>query len=195
MNVKDILNFDIEDISKMNRSELAKTVSILSSASNKRIKRFNTKGISTPATTGANRSGGNFSVKGKSVNELRSEFVRVSRFLNAKTSTYKGYVNVQKEFEKRVGGNLSPTETKTFWNVYNKLSEIEPVSLKKYGSKQTQEMLFDMIEQKSSLNADELLEMGMGKLQESYEKIEEEYAKKIEGYNGTTDFFKFGYDL
>lgn len=52
MSVQDFLNLDISDISKMTRKELAKATSVLGSAVNKRVKRFEKKDISTRATEG-----------------------------------------------------------------------------------------------------------------------------------------------
>lgn len=195
MTVQEILNFDIADISKMTKKDLAHTVSILSSASNKRIKRFNTKGLETPATKGAKRSGGNFSVKGKNVNELRSEFVRAKTFLNAKTSTSKGYKKVIKEFEERVGGKMSISQTKTFWEAYNKLVETNPHQLQEYGSDKVQRMLRDEMVDNNITDPDDLVKYGMSKLDSMYESIEEEYNRKVEGYEGSSDFFKLGEDL
>ena len=40
MNVKDILSMNLLDVQKLNRRELAKIVTQLSSAANKRMKRF-----------------------------------------------------------------------------------------------------------------------------------------------------------
>lgn len=191
MNIKDILNLDIGDISKLNRQELAKTVSILGSAANKRLKRFSNKEIETPATRAVARSGGKISVADKNINELRAEFVRAKTFLTAKTSTYKGFTNVQKQFEKRIGGILTPAETKEFWSAYNKLSELEPQFLKVYGSDRMQQFLHDEII-KSNNDSDSLVKNAKFELDKAYEKIEEEYAEKEDGINGVSDFFELG---
>ena len=193
MTIDELLNLDIGDVSKLNRQELAKVVSKLGSASNKRVKRFNEKGVETPATRGLQRSGGNISVKGKTANQLRAEYVRAKTFLTAKTSTSKGFKKIKKDFETRIGGALSPEETKTFWSAYNKLYELEPGFLRLYGSDRMQQYLRDEVI--NGNNSDDLATAGRNRLQESYEQIEREYVEKEDGYNGTSDFFELGEDL
>ena len=195
MKIDELINLDIGDISKLNRAELAKVVSQLGSAANKRVKRFEQKGIETPATKGLQRSGGNISVKGKNINQLRSEYVRAKTFLSAKTSTSKGFKTVKKQFEKRIGGALTPEETKKFWSAYNKLSEIEPRFLQLYGSDRMQQYLRDEIVQNPGKESDDLALSGKSVLQQSYEQIEKEYAEKEDGINGTSDFFELGEDF
>ena len=195
MNIEQLLNLDVGDIQKLDRKQLAKVVSQLGSAANKRVKRFNEKGIETPAVKGLSRSGGNISVSGKNVNQLRAEYVRAKTFLTAKTSTRKGYISVIKNFEKRIGGALSPEETKKFWSAYNKLSELEPRFLKLYGSDRMQQYLRDEIVQNPVSDSDDLLSSSLRQLQDTYEEIEQEYNEKEDGINGTSDFFELGEDL
>lgn len=95
-------------IEKMSQKDLARVVTRLSSAANKRVRRIEAKGISTPATRQAERSGGKFSAKGKNLNELRSEYKRVKTFLKSETSTLTGY----KKFSKRFEQKLQKTRTK-----------------------------------------------------------------------------------
>jgi hypothetical protein len=195
MNINELMNLDISDVQRMTRRELAKAVSTLGSAANKRIKRFETKGIETPALRGVKRSGGNISTKGKTVNELRAEYVRAKTFLGAKTSTVKGYKTVQKQFEERIGGKLSEDETKTFWSAYNKLSELEPNFLKLYGSDRMQQYLRDEMTQHPGSESEDLAKMGKNRLEEMYRQIEEEYNSKEGGISGLSDFFELGEDL
>lgn len=187
MNVQDILNLDISEISKMDRKTLAKTVSTLASAGNKRVKRLKNKGIETPALRGLEKTGGNLSVKGKDVNALRKEFMRAKTFLTAKTSTFKGYKAVQKEFEERIGGKLTPEQTKRFWSAYNKANEREPNFLKLYGSSQMQSYIREEIEQNKGLDSTQLAEKAINRINELYE---EEQAQGEEFDFGT--FFEYG---
>lgn len=88
--VQRVLNTDITQFEKMERPELAKEVSILASAANKRIKRLQQAGYNTPALRYTMEHGGKFSVKGKSHDELLEEIKRAKGFLAAKTSTVSG---------------------------------------------------------------------------------------------------------
>ena len=97
MGIKKILSTGWDILSKMNRSALAKTVSSLASAANKRLKRMKQSGEVSPAYRYAERTGGKFSVKGKSVNELRAEYVRAKNFLEQRSSTLKGWKAIKKE--------------------------------------------------------------------------------------------------
>lgn len=89
-------------ISRMSEPELRKVVTRLASAANKRIARIEAKGITTPATRGAEKSGGRFTSKGKDLNELRAEYIRVKSFLGEETSTISGYKKFAKRFEKKI---------------------------------------------------------------------------------------------
>ena len=224
MNINDLLNLDIRDVQKMTRNELAKAVSTLGSAANKRVKRQIEKDISSPAVRGFVRAGGLepvngefklakggyntkdmgngvtkvsalISVKGKNINQLRSEYVRAKTFLNAKTSTIKGFKQVQKEFETRIGGKLTTDEQKDFWSAYNKLSELEPNFLKLFGSDRMQQYLRNEMTQNPGRETDALVKVGKDRLEEMYRQIEEEYNSKEGGINGVSDFFELGEDL
>lgn len=189
MKIEDFLNLSVGDVQTMNRSDLAKITSVLGSAVNKRIKRFEQSDISTPATAGIQRSGGNISVKGKNVNELRKEFNRAKTFLTAKTGSRKGFQSYQKEIEKRVGV-MTPDESKEFWSAYRKLEEINPAVVRSYGSSQTQTMLRDI--QVNKQPDSDLTAAGKNALQAIYEQIESDYAAKERAYNG--DFFEIADD-
>lgn len=172
MSVKDFINLDISDVSKMTRKDLAKATSVLGSAVNKRVKRFNEKGIATRATEGLKKSGGNISVKGKNVNQLRQEFLRAKKFIDAKTSTYKGYVRTQKEIEKRLGGSVTPEQSKLLWSAYNKISEIDGYFNKLYGSEQAQAFLRDEIINNPNISMDNLITKGIERINILYEQNE-----------------------
>lgn len=104
--VKELVHMSASDIKGYDRSNLAKIVTKLNSAANKRLKRLEQSGYSTPAMRSAKVSNGKkFSVAGKSLKQLRAEYIRVSNFLKADTSTKKGYKtflgNIKKSFENR----------------------------------------------------------------------------------------------
>jgi hypothetical protein len=173
MTIKEILGLEPEQLMKMNRKELATVTSLLSRGANKRMQRLEAKELDTPALQGLERSGGRFSTRGKNLNELRSEFYRVSHFLNARTSTITGAKKVHKEVEERIGGALTPSQMKDFWGTYRKLKEMEPASLQDYGSDQVQQFLRkEFVE--SGFDSDTTIESAQEELNQAYEEREEE---------------------
>lgn len=167
MKYSDILKIDIEDISKMSRSELAKTVKTLGDVANKRLNRAMTKTDISPAVKSLLNSGGKVKTGGKTRNQLLSEYKRVSQFLQNKTSTQIGYRRVKKEFEARIGGSITPEQTKSLWGVYNKITSLDPNFSAKYGSTQLQSDIRDEII--AGKMDDDILKNALDKLQSFYD--------------------------
>ena len=72
-------------------AEYRKEASRLASMANKRVTRLEANDLKdAPAYRGYIESGGKFSVKGKTYNELQVEVARMRTFINANTSTIKG---------------------------------------------------------------------------------------------------------
>lgn len=88
-------------IGHMKESTLRQAVTRLSSAMNKRLDRAAKAGNLSPAMEEAMRSGGRFSAKGKSHEELKAEFIRLKQFATDPTSTHPGWNRVQKEATKK----------------------------------------------------------------------------------------------
>lgn len=142
---QEIANIDIREFNSLNRAELAKKTSQLASVANKRMTRMEKSGIESPAYKSAQKYLGKedapkrFSVRGKGINELRAEFIRLKQFLESKTSTLKGHKEVRKEFYKRLGvpegEEMSEDDESEFWDAYN---ELEPYisQLIRYENKQ-----------------------------------------------------------
>lgn len=130
--ISDILDLPLSKIMSMSRRDLAKTVSKLASAGNKRIVRLQKQNITTPASEYILTHGGKFSVAGKNVAELREEFQRVKGFLESKTATVRGYKKWSSEMSKTLFKNtginydaLSEDEKRIFWKAYSKLEELD----------------------------------------------------------------------
>ena len=155
---KELLTLDLGDFLSMNRRELSKVVSTLSSAANKRVRRMEQQEIESPAYLKMKESGGYFGSKGKDLNELRAEYMRVSGFLRAKTSSLSGYKKVKSDMYKRLGmkkGETIPEEQlKAFWTAYN---EAEP-SLNQFikGSEELQKIAYSVWSGNTEMNGNEL---------------------------------------
>lgn len=168
MTIKEALSLEPEQIMKLKKDELKKVVSTMASAANKRIKNLNKNNLSTPSLDSVNRSGGKFTTRNKNINQLRSEYSRVSAFLNAKTSTVKGAKKVIKDIEKRIGGHLKPHEMKNLWEAYRRIEELDPNFLKMYGSSQMQQYLRDEIVSGNN-EISELINKGVMAINKNYE--------------------------
>lgn len=84
--------------------ELKAETSRLNSMANKRIRRLQEKGMSTPAYDKWIADGGEFfSVRGKDWNETQKELARVRNFIDSKTSSIRGATNVLKEMAENTG--------------------------------------------------------------------------------------------
>lgn len=133
--VNDLINLSATQIKNLNRRELSQVVSRLSSAANKRLKRFEKAGIETPATRAAMKTG-KFSVKGKDLKQLRTEYKRVKGFLTSETGTRKGYNSFLKRLKRSFGeagvkiGGETPEEIEQFIDeetrIYDWLAERNP---------------------------------------------------------------------
>lgn len=131
--VNDLLDINPDAFNNMNRGELAKVVSRLASAANKRIKRvgeyMDKRGVNYKAGTIAKSD--KFSVKGKGINQLRAEYARIRDFMERKTSTVKGIKKVEKDFIARVSDRLGYTpedftsdQLSRFWHAYKRADEM-----------------------------------------------------------------------
>lgn len=186
--IGEIADMSIEELNAMDRGTLAKAVSRLSSAANKRIKRIKEQGLETPATKSVDKSGGKFSTRGKSLNQLRSEFIRAKRFLANKTSTVKGYKAFKKEFFDRVQAkadiraNLSDSELNRFWDIYSKSANLQPFV---NGSPVLQKIVFDMFIKYQDEESEDILTRVQ-------QKFDIWYAEQQETENeyGTSKFFR-----
>ena len=90
ISIDKLTNLSATQIKQYDRKNLAKIVTKLSSAANKRVSRLQKSGYNTPALRQSYR-GEHFGSKGKNLKQLRSEYKRVSLFLKSETSTVKGY--------------------------------------------------------------------------------------------------------
>lgn len=99
--VNQLVHLSATQIKEYDRQNLARIVTKLDSAANKRLVRLEKAGYNTPAMRAAKVDNGErFSVAGKNLKELRAAYIRVSNFLKSDTSTKKGYKSFLKEMQK-----------------------------------------------------------------------------------------------
>lgn len=109
--VEILLNMELNDLRKMSRADLARNVSKLASAANKRIVRIEKAGVYSPSVEYVKQHGGKFSVAGKSKQQLLIEYNRVADFLTSKTSSVRGAKKWEKDVAKGVREILKGNQT------------------------------------------------------------------------------------
>ena len=184
MTTSELLNLSSVEISKLKKPQLRKIVQTLASTSNKRLKRLQQKGISTPASRYANKSG-KFSTKGKNINQLRAEYIRAKNFLQSKTSTLKGYKQFKKEVQKNLaekGINISSDKLEPIFNIYEKLKDINPSVTEKNLKYVTLQEISE--ELKDGQTEEEILSRINDNLSQMYEQ-----EMELENYGTISDFF------
>ena len=184
MTTSELLNLSSVEISKLKKPQLRKIVQTLASTSNKRLKRLQQKGISTPASRYVNKIG-KFSTKGKNINQLRAEYIRAKNFLQSKTSTLKGYKQFKKEVQKNLsekGINISSDNLESIFNIYEKLKDINPSVAEKNLKYVTLQEISE--ELKDGQTEDEILSRINDNLSQMYEQ-----EMELENYGTISDFF------
>lgn len=127
--ISDIYSMSLRDFSQLNRSELRQAVSRLSSAANKRLKRLSESGVESLSARTVEQSGGKFSTRGKGLDELRAEFMRVKDFLKSSTSTVKGARQAERDAIQAVkdiyGEDLAGRDIRKMLDDFYKLQEYD----------------------------------------------------------------------
>lgn len=129
LTVKNLLSISSSDFSKLSQKDLKKAVSVLASAGNKRLRRLEKSGVTSSAYRHITHSGGDFSIKGKNLNQLRSEFIRAKNFLQSKGGSVTGARKIQRETIsslEKVGVTLTEKQYNDFWEAYEKIKELSP---------------------------------------------------------------------
>lgn len=184
MNVKglkitDIMDLSWEKLNSLSESEFRQLTARLVSASNKRLKRLekSTRGKSSFAYQFVEERGRKFSTRGKSLNQLRTEFKASKQFLSMKTSTVKGWNKYRKGMEERTGYategeslNWSERTWSKYWKVYRRFEETHGGTFKKGDSDRIQQMLTELMDSSDKRrSADTFQEM----LEDAYDEMYE----------------------
>ena len=182
MTTKQILNMGISDFNRMDRRELSKAVSTLASTANKRIASLRKSGVASSAYNKA-MSGGRFGAKGKNVQQLRGEFVRVRSFLTAETSTVKGAKGVMANTIRSLrdrGVQIDADNYNKFFDAYERLKRIDP----SVSNKALRYKVFDEIANTiDGVDTDTVVQTIMDKLSEIYES-------GVDNDNGLSAYFE-----
>lgn len=125
----------VENPSILTKEELKKTVQSLRKLAKQRITRFEKsgyQGLSNPINQLKDKD---LSIRGKNINQLRNLYSQLYNFMQAETSTKRGFERVKKEQYKylqkegKTGKDIleeikvNPEKEKEFWQTYNKVAE------------------------------------------------------------------------
>ena len=192
-NINELINLDINDVQKLKRSDLAKVVSQLSAAANKRVKRLSQTDVGelSPAYQRALQHG-KFGAAGKNINQLRNEYAEVRNFLKLKTSSVSGWKKVRKNTENRLGSKFtSVDQEKRFWRAYRQLEADNYGAVHAVGSTESQRLVRQEMEQNTS---EDLIDRMLDRLDEEYERQQINLiGKDLDDYDAG-DFFTIGDD-
>lgn len=131
-NVKGLSTSDIlkMDVYKLQKESFKKVLNRLVSSANKRLRRLEQKAPSSPALRQHQDEDGNliqFSTKGmKTRNQLEEVMRRVKNFMQAETSTIKGFKAFRKEVESKWGEFESTEQESEFYTAYNEWLATHP---------------------------------------------------------------------
>lgn len=193
LTISDILDMDWETINKMSASDLRAVTSRLVSASNKRIRRLEKTptGTSSFAYQSVEERGRMFSVKGKSVNQLKNEFKIASNFLRFKTSTVKGWKKYRSKMEKSVSdatyGESQTWSEKTWsklWKVYRRTEELHGGSFKKGDSDKIQKKLYSIFADSDKRRS---VDYFSDKLEDKYNELYESSQSEVKNIQDAFD--------
>ena len=137
MGIEDILNMDYDDIATMGEVDLKKITNRLVSASNKRIRRLEARGLeSLSRPLQGKQEGFRFSIEGKDRNQTLQTFGEAKNFLNSASSSVRGIGKISKEVMDKWGIDIededSPIDYKDAWKMYREFAERNPSLVAKH---------------------------------------------------------------
>lgn len=197
---KKLLALSGKDLKNMDRRELAKVVSTISSAANKRIKRLEQAGQPIGDTVPR------FSVAGKSRNELMKEFRRVKDFMNAEQLSLGGQSRLArrtaqglaaaitgegtgKEFKKEYNrirkllGDPMRNDSKynTFWSAYERLAENNPIIRQKQYKYRVLGQQIKYMDENPNISKEDLQKKMQADMDSIYADVQKEEEKEEPG--------------
>lgn len=180
-----------KDLKSYSRSEMARIVSTVASAANKRITRLEKAG--QPITDTIDK----FSVAGKSRNELMKEFRRVKDFMNAETLSLRGQRMVSDRIARGLAGALTGsqkgkkfnkavkeirntlgergTDSNTnFWRAYERLKESNPIIANKQYKYRVLTEQIKIMQENPGISAEDLQQRMEQEMDNIYTEVQEE---------------------
>lgn len=192
MKWQDLVNMTPAQFNAMSQKDLKAATQVLASAGNKRLKRAQEQGFSSPSIE-AVLAKGKFSTKDKSLNQLRNEFMRAKGFLQSKTGTLAAFNKFKKDsinsLKEKAGIEISPDQFDLFWRSYEELrkgrSDIASKKLKYLVLEEISEKIKDSEE----VNIEDIVTQIQGDVDRMYEE-EEQLTKQAEDQAAELNFWQ-----
>ena len=165
-----------DNFSTMKRGDLIAQMQPTIDAANKRLKRLRGLEALSPALNSVLQSGGKFTIKGKTRNEILKESSRALSFINMKTSTVSGAKQFEKNFAAKLSNkskNITNDQRKTLFDSFRKLQQISPVGLNIYGSERLVRMLADEVVDEN-YSFEDTMNKALKELEREYEQFMQE---------------------
>ena len=165
-----------DNFATMKRKDLISEMQSTIDAANKRLKRLQGMETLSPALNSVMQSGGKFSIKGKTRNEILKEASRALSFINMKTSTVSGAKQFEKNFAAKLSNkskNITNDQRKTLFDSFRKLQQISPVGLNIYGSERLVRMLADEVVDEN-YSFEDTMNKALKELEREYEQFMQE---------------------
>ena len=162
-----------DNFATMKRKDLIVQMQPTIDAANKRLKRLQGMDTLSPALNSVMQSGGKFSIKGKTRNEVLKEASRALAFINMKTSTVSGAKQFEKNFAAKLSNkskNITNDQRKTLFDSFRKLQQISPVGLNIYGSERLVRMLADEVVDEN-YSFESTMDKALKELEREYEQF------------------------
>lgn len=137
LGIEDILNKDYEAIVKMGEADLKRITNRLVSASNKRIRRLEERGLESLSRPLQDKQPNfRFSTKGKDRNQVLQTFSEAKSFLNSASSSVRGINRISKDVYDKWGIDLEDEESSIdyaeAWKMYREFAERNPSLVAKH---------------------------------------------------------------
>ena len=165
-----------DNFASMKREDLIAEMQPTIDAANKRLKRLQAMETLSPALNSVLQSGGKFTIKGKTRNEILKEASRALSFINMKTSTVSGAKQFEKNFAAKLSNkskDITNDQRKTLFDSFRKLQQISPVGLNIYGSERLVRMLADEVVDEN-YSFEETMDKALRELEREYEQFMQE---------------------
>lgn len=187
----ELLNLSSGDVSKLTRPQLAQVVSRVASAANKRLKGVKETGRATPAYTKVMESGGKFSTRGKSLNQLRSEFLRAKQYMESQSSTIARYDKLLVRTARNLSGagvtNANPQTIEKLLKIYGKIYDSDPQARVRSMKYEIQRTIGDEMLINPNMSIDGIVTKVSAQLSKIYERNEATNNDYSEWFNVEDD--------
>ena len=165
-----------DNFASMKRKDLIAEMQPTIDAANKRLQRLRGMETLSPALNSVMQSGGKFTIKGKTRNEVLKEASRALSFINMKTSTVSGAKQFEKNFAAKLSNKskiITNDQRKTLFDSFRKLQQISPVGLNIYGSERLVRMLADEVVDEN-YSFEDTMNKALKELEREYENFMQE---------------------